>query len=388
MKYSTPSLLRRSVAVFLFVCSLAACARKTERPQAESAATETVKPVAIVESSAGPRWFELSSSGPVAIRGPAEASLEPFEAWPLARRVVGFVVRDGFIAAGANRDGFVGIVARKDGAAAIYRATDPEVCGPYSIASVFSLDGVPAALLYRDRFFVDPEVGPAAVNVVKLAAGNPKPVKADLPALAAFPGSAGWDVESIDRAEDGKWHFRAVRTASGGGGETAYLVASSLHAAATPSTAAIFRSAREPRSLRGAEPVLRRVLTAAAELVEDGDVAVATALSPGQASVDYFLLSKTVSASAAADIERVWACSDGARAYAAFADGRLTSAIGRDGPVLRSRLPVLPEGYAYTALASTGNLLVAAWEEQDGWAVGAAGFVILSADPRLADGGF
>lgn len=387
MKYRTPSLPRLSI-VFLLICSLAACARKAERPQAESAATETVKPVAVVEPSAGPRWFELSSGGPVAIRGPGEASLAPFEPWPLARRVVGFVVREGFVAAGANRDGFVGIVARKDGAAAIYRAADPEVCGPYSIASVFSLNGVPAALLYRDRFFIEPEVGPAVPNVVTLVAGNPRPVRTELGALAAFTGADGWDVESIDRAADGNWHFRAVRAAAGGGGETAYLVSGSLQSAASPSTASAFRNAREPRSLQGAEPVLRRALSDAAQLVSGGNVAVATALSPGQEGVAYYLLSKSGKTAADSDIARAWACSDGARAYVAFSDGRLTAAIGRDGPVLRSRLPVLPEGYAYTGLASTGNLLVAAWEEQDGWAVGAAGFVIISSDPKLADGGF
>ncbi len=393
MKYSMPSPFRFAALVFAVIV-LASCGRKegAERPQAESAATETFKPVAIVEPSAGPRWFELSSAGPVAIRGPAEASLAPFEPWPLARRVVGFVVREGLIAAGSNRDGFVGIVARKDGAAAIYRAADPDLCGPYSIASVFSLDGAPAALLYRDRFFIEPEAEPAAVNVVTLAAGNPRPVKAELGALAAYRGAEGWDVESIERSADGNWHFRAGRAAAGGGGETAYLVSGNLQEAAAPTSAAAFRSARDPLPLETAEPVLRRALADAAQLLGDGDVAVATAISPGQASVVYYLLSKSGTSAAAAavakDVGRAWACSDGARAYVAFADGRLTAALGREGPVLRSRLPVLPEGYAYTGLAATGNLLAAAWEEQDGWAVGAAGFVILPSEVKAFDGGF
>ena len=390
MKYAMPSPVR--LAVFLVVIVLASCGRKEgpDRPQAESAATETFKPVAIVEPSAGPRWFELSASGPVAIRGPAEASLAPFEPWPLARRIVGFVVRDGLIAAGSNRDGFVGIVARKDGVAAIYRAADSDVCGPYSIASVFSLDGAPAALLYRDRFFIEPEVEPATVNVVTLVAGNPRPVKAELGALAAYGGKEGWDVESIERSADGDWHFRAVPAAAGGGGETAYLVSGTLQDAALRSTAAAFRSARDPLPLEDAEPVLRRALADAASLAGGGNVAVATALSPGQASVAYYLLSESGTSAATAalakDVGRAWACSDGARAYVALADGRLTAALGREGPVLRSRLPVLPEGYAYTGLASTGNLLVAAWEEQDGWAVGAAGFVILPSEVKVAGG--
>jgi hypothetical protein len=293
--------------------------------------------------------------------------------------VVGFVVREGLVAAGANRDGFVGIVARKDGAAAIYRANDPAVCGPYTMASVFALDGAPAALLYRDRFFVDPDAPPAVPNVVTLVAGNPRPVSVELGALAGHSGTGGWDVESIDKSANGEWHFRVVH-AENGGGETAYLVAKDLQTAATPSSAAAFRKARDPRPLEQAEPVLRRALADAAGTLSGGNVAVATALSPGQASVEYYLLSKAAETAVAADVTRAWACSDGARAYVAFSDGRLSAAIGRDGPIVRSRLPGLPAGYAYTGLASTGGLLVAAWEEQDGWAVGAAGFVILSSE--------
>jgi hypothetical protein len=96
--------------------------------------------------------------------------------------------------------------------------------------------------------------------------------------------------------------------------------------------------------------------------------------------VAYYLLSKSGVPAASADIQRAWACSDGSRAYVAFSDGRLSVAIGRDGPLVRTRLPALPATYAYTGLASTGGVLVAAWEEQDGWAVGAAGFVILSSE--------
>jgi hypothetical protein len=41
------------------------------------------------------------------------------------------------------------------------------------------------------------------------------------------------------------------------------------------------------------------------------------------------------------------------------------------------RLPGLPKNFVYTGIALLGSRIVASWEEQDSWAVGAAGFVLV-----------
>jgi len=40
-------------------------------------------------------------------------------------------------------------------------------------------------------------------------------------------------------------------------------------------------------------------------------------------------------------------------------------------------LPPLPEGFVYTGIARTGNSLFAAWEEQEDFSIGAAGFLVI-----------
>jgi hypothetical protein len=40
-------------------------------------------------------------------------------------------------------------------------------------------------------------------------------------------------------------------------------------------------------------------------------------------------------------------------------------------------LPVLPEGFVYTGLAWAGDTLFAAWEEQEDYNIGAAGFMAI-----------
>ncbi|MCL2478473.1 MAG: hypothetical protein FWF22_03165, partial [Treponema sp.] len=43
-------------------------------------------------------------------------------------------------------------------------------------------------------------------------------------------------------------------------------------------------------------------------------------------------------------------------------------------------LPALPQGFSYTGAALAGDTLIATWEEQQGYSIGAAGFMALSAE--------
>jgi hypothetical protein len=59
-----------------------------------------------------------------------------------------------------------------------------------------------------------------------------------------------------------------------------------------------------------------------------------------------------------------------------FPDGRLVRAA-EDGEAVRGGLPRLPEGFVYTRLGVSGTVLIAAWEEQLEWNIGAAGFMVI-----------
>ena len=55
-----------------------------------------------------------------------------------------------------------------------------------------------------------------------------------------------------------------------------------------------------------------------------------------------------------------------------------------DGGVIRAALPGLPEGFAYTRLGAADTVLLAAWEEQLEWNIGAAGFMVIE-DSAIRD---
>jgi hypothetical protein len=47
-----------------------------------------------------------------------------------------------------------------------------------------------------------------------------------------------------------------------------------------------------------------------------------------------------------------------------------------------SGLPSLPENFAYTHIARLGDLIIASWEEQQDYNIGAAGFMVIREKPK------
>jgi hypothetical protein len=48
--------------------------------------------------------------------------------------------------------------------------------------------------------------------------------------------------------------------------------------------------------------------------------------------------------------------------------------------IRKCALPPLPQGFVYTGVAVFARSVLGTWEEQDGWNVGATGFVLAGAD--------
>jgi hypothetical protein len=68
------------------------------------------------------------------------------------------------------------------------------------------------------------------------------------------------------------------------------------------------------------------------------------------------------------------------RAALLFPDGRgIAARTEADGlRAQRFTLAPLPAGFVYTRIALVGSVLIAAWEEQEDWRVGAAGFMVIN----------
>lgn len=325
-------------------------------------------PAASVDFAAGSAWFELGPGGPVAVVSPEDASLVPFEPWPYARRLCGFLPDGTAVVAASNRDGFLSFRPGPVGVLEIFFHGNEEACAPYSMSEIFLFDGKPTVSLYRDRFFLDPQVLAPAVRALSLAEDAAVPV--DPAAFALFPPEKGWDIDGVDRAFDGTWLVRAARDGSGEG-RVAFASASSLEEQARPLSAAAHRAGLRPRPKRTAAPAMANALAAAAA-ARGSTLVASVAGRPGEGAVRFS------SAENDAGAEKAWAWEGDRGAAVLLADGRCWLS-GGDGAVQVFSLPELPGGFAYTGLARAGDAWIAAWEEQDGWAVGAAGFLVLRA---------
>jgi len=59
------------------------------------------------------------------------------------------------------------------------------------------------------------------------------------------------------------------------------------------------------------------------------------------------------------------------------------TASGRATSVRRFSLPALPEGFIYTSAGMIAGAVFASWEEQEGYSIGAAGFMALKFDSSI-----
>jgi hypothetical protein len=297
-----------------------------------------------------------------------------------------------------NRCGFlvwVPLRAPQNGEAALYRVAEPAWDG-LTVAALFRYapgdaagNGVTgsgawdAALLYRDDVFSGAEGGPPGDRVRALPPGGFEAEALNIPAFSSLPGNEGWDLESLRRGRDGAWYFRGVR--GGANPASVYYRAGELSFAGDSVAAGVFRNAVSPYNYEEGPPVLREALEEAAAS-EGGRMLIAAIVSPVFDAPRYYAvggtgggeLSALPSALPSAFTELSGFYLPGRRPSAAllFPDGRLVYAE-EDGGVIRASLPGLPEGFAYTRLGAAGTVLLAAWEEQLEWNVGAAGFMVI-----------
>jgi hypothetical protein len=398
--------------VLFFIFFLASCSKT--RPVAEAPAPGNgavppesaapggpfsvygLNPQAILEPGGVPLWFELGAEGPLLINAPGEASLAPFEPWPLTRHGAGFLIREDTLFLAVNRDGFLiftpnYIEDTGDIRAGLflYRAADPALWKRYTVGSFFLYQDFPAVLLYRDSFFSNPAAEAPSPRVWGMVPGFPYPAGLEVPAFEAFPPGDGWDIDALRPGQDGFWYYRSVLKSAASAPAVRYLRTANLSLPGEETSLTAFQESAWPESPAGAPSLLRLVLEEAFKLSGPERSQRAAVVFSGLSGSRHF-----ISAAGPGEgelIELFGYYQDGGTeffpgALVVLGDGRGIYGKDRGGTFETGAffLPPLQEGFVYTGIAPVGTALIASWEEQQGWNIGAAGFMVISREEILS----
>ena len=352
--------------------------------------------LALLETGENPLWFELGPGGPSLIESPETASLAPYVPWPVARFVVGIQAWDHCLVMAVNREGFLVLGPAgeipagsaggvDDTKAVLYRAADGGAWAPYTVESFFIWKNKPAALLYRNDFFVEPVEPSPRPQVFILDRSSPAPVGAAVSALEHFPPGDGWEAELLRQGSDGFWYYR-MKQKGKAQNETAYFRSRDLEGEGEKISADQWRNSGSPEGPKNIPPLLSAIFDSAAPSSPAGvplSGFVLRAISTDFEGERFY----STSASAAGDESQAFLyvyCREKPEplALAMLPDGRLLYSCleGKDSPsapIVRTfSLPALPEDFVYTGVALLGNIILGSWEEQQEAGIGAAGFMV------------
>jgi hypothetical protein len=227
-----------------------------------------------------------------------------------------------------------------------------------------------------------------------IAPDEPAPRPLELPAFAAWPSGEGWDADALRLGPDGFWYFRLVKKDLPPPA-IVYRRSRNLDGEGEEVSPGAFRNSALPEPPAAAPPALRAALDAAGAL----SGAAAAVVSPDFAWLRRFASGGiNAGADSAAGVSGAADAAEsgggrisgyyrrkgaGAIALTALPGGRgffaAESADAAGVPEIRPfALPPLPERFAYTSIGLAGNILFAAWEEQEDFNIGAAGFMIIA----------
>jgi hypothetical protein len=346
------------------------------------------RPWALIEAGENPLWFELGPGGPRQIPSPGDASLMPFSPWTLARNITAMLAEDDQLVMAVNRDGFLVWAPGPEGRLSLFYLPG-EDWDAYTQAALFAFQKEWAVLLYRDDFFIDSAAALPNPRVWGISRKDGPPEAREIPAFAAFPPEEGWDLDMLRLGRDGFWYYRGVKK-SGPDREIRYRRTPDLALPGEPSSAGVFREAVTPYTKREASPLLRAVLDEVSRLGDAGTAQTAAVVSPGLPAPRYYAAGAPLEESLV-ELAAYLEGPDGAALTGDSSDGFALvirpdgrgvwgEASPRDEPPYRIRpfaLPPLPEGFAYTRVGVNSAAVIAAWEEQENWQVGAAGFLVI-----------
>jgi hypothetical protein len=354
-------------------------------------------PFALLETGENPLWFELSGEGPRLIDAPGNASLVPFVPWTAARHITGILPdKTGGLVMAVNRGGFL-LTGAYD-AAGTYDAAETRGAeltalrrvevpywNDYTVISFFLFNEKPAVLLSRDDFFAEPSV-PVPASRVWSPAGGGGPAEYGLAeikagAFAGFPPEDGWDIDALRPGNDGYWYYRAALKA-GEAPQYHYFRALSLDEKGEEIAVSRFRGAAGPEAPDAAPPLLADILRAVfSRAASDMGIAPghisASLVSPEFKGVRVFSPSGASGEEGETVLLGFYNPKEIPQAVFVFRNGRGFTVQDQVAFVSDYVLPPLPEGFVYTGIGLSGNVIFASWEEQQDYNIGAAGFTAL-----------
>jgi hypothetical protein len=266
----------------------------------------------------------------------------------------------------------------KDAGIALYRIETGDYWQHYSVESLFFFDDTPAAMIYRNDYFIDNGLPPPSPRVWGLRTGAGMG-ELKIPAFEELPPEEGWDLEDLQEGPDERWYYRAVKKGGINRGAE-YFRTTSLSHAGEPSSQGALQNASQPCTPEQAPALLRQVL-------EAGNLAgIAGVVSPEFPSLRYYAAPSAMK-NIREDLQIYPGYYHNSTAFVISPAGQ--GFIGRSGgapedaPIIQGfTLPPLPQGFVYTGVAfltletPSDTAVLGTWEEQDGWNVGAAGFVL------------
>ena len=332
-----------------------------------------VLPLAILQAGEYPLWFQFTGEGPVLIETITEACLSAaLIPWPLAPHVRFMLAHGEDLLMAVNRDGFICLSPREGGQAALYRFSGGEFWQQYTVGAFVILDEKPAALLYRDdRFFTSDAFLPSprlwTFNLHTTAL-----IPLALPLLDSFAPEDGWDIDALRAGGDGYWYFRALRK-TGSQRDILMLRSGDPGQKGEPVSRGAFQNAALPEPLTAAPETLRDMLSA---VFARSGCGIAAVVSPEFQTMRSFAVNRERAA-------LMGFYAPGHKSFLAIQpQGAGFYLTGNEDSfdVQRISLPPLPEGFVYTGIGMIESTLIAVWEEQDGYSIGAAGFMLMKPD--------
>jgi hypothetical protein len=357
----------------ILLCLLFSCTRSADKGSEATNPTPlpvvpSARPSAIVQAGEFPLWFQLGDKGPVPIEAIEDACFSAaLVPWPLAPHVRFMLAQRVDLLMAVNHEGIIRFAPQGEGRMALYRFPGGEFWRQYTVGAFVMFDTQPAALLYRDDRFIDSGAPLPSPRLWTFDLSSTALKTLTMPALDIFAPEDGWDIDVLRRGGDDQWYYRAVKK-SATQPELRMLRSGDLVQEGTSVSLGAFQNTALPQPLSAAPLPLREMLAAA--FAESG-CGVAAIVSPEFQTIRLF----------EADKERdtifgfYSGNSDSLVAIQANGSGlHITSGQS----VRRFSLPSQPEGFFYTGIGMVGDTIIASWEEQDEYSIGAAGFMALT----------
>jgi hypothetical protein len=268
----------------------------------------------MLRAGENPLWFEFSDQGPRLIDSPGEAEAIPFVPWPLARHVREILSLEGEVFFAVNRDGLLAASVRgiPDEAASGAVNADGR---PESDVALYRIPGDLYWQTYTIAALFPYQGRPALLFYRDDHFSDPAEKLPEPPVLGPaedFSGFTGLDIPALGDIPFAEgWEADLLRPGTDG-----YWYYRGL------------RRVKDGRELR---------YFRTGDLSQRGEGINVEVFRNSQAPVE-------------------------------AGTGELSGGDGRF-------LPVLPEGFVYTGFAWAGDTLLASWEEQEDYNIGAAGFM-------------